>query len=502
VTEAAASNTPGSRVGGFAVRGPARLLSDERLAQRAASGDRRAFEEIFRRYHQDLYRFCLATAGDPQDAQDALQNTMVKVMRALPGEDRQIKLKPWLYRIARNEAVETVRKRRDSAELESARAPVNWEIAETAEARERLRGLFVDLAELPERQRVVLVLRELAGLGFEEIAESFGTTPSVARQTLYEARLNLRQMEAGREMRCEAVTRALSDADGRVIRRRDLRAHLRDCASCRSFSDGIATRRGDFAAIAPLPLAASAGLLQGLLSGQVGTAGAAAGKAIATSTIATSTIAKSAATVAVVAAVGVSAADRSGLIDVPLPGNGEAASEAPTLSPAVPQSAEGAGPTELGLEGAQSSGTSAVPSGAGEKKGSAGIGHRTDNSARRSEGQSHHSQGALPEQARAPSARGNSRGEGEQQQQSLPPASNHGQETAAAHKPPQAQSSPGHGKSAKATPGPPSAPPSKSNGSENAHGPPETTPAEPPAGTKGQGASKGQGPPSAEPPQP
>src|SRR5665811_1023257 len=93
-----------------------------------------------------------------------------------------------------------------------------------------------------------------------------------ARQTVYEARLGLRQMEAGREMDCDAVMRELSGADGRVARRRELRAHLRACESCRAFRAGIAKRRGGFASIAPLPLAVSAGLLQGAL----GAAGAGA----------------------------------------------------------------------------------------------------------------------------------------------------------------------------------------------------------------------------------
>ena len=111
-----------------------RLLSDDRLARRAARGDRRAFEAIYQRYHQDLYRFCLAMIGNPQDAQDALQSTMVKVLRALPGEERQIKLKPWLYRIARNESIEIVRRRRDSEELEPVNRPPQGTLAETTEA--------------------------------------------------------------------------------------------------------------------------------------------------------------------------------------------------------------------------------------------------------------------------------------------------------------------------------------------------------------------------------
>lgn len=301
------------------------MSSDERLALRAAEGDERALGEIYERYHQQLYRFCLAMVRNPEDAQDALQNTMIKVLRALPGEKRKIELKPWLYRIARNEAVEVLRRRRDSAELEPELAAAPG-VAETAETRERLRTLLADLEQLPERQRAALLMRELSGMDFAEIGIAFDTSAAVVRQTLYEARLGLRQLEAGREMRCADVMRELSDADGRVMRRRDIRAHLRNCADCRAFQDDIAKRHEDLAALAPLPIAASAAVLHGAL-GQAGangaataaggsltgTVGAGAGKAIATSALV-----KSAATVAVVAVVGVSAAGRSGLIDVPL----------------------------------------------------------------------------------------------------------------------------------------------------------------------------------------
>ena len=95
-----------------ALPGSARLLSDQRLARLAKRGDRRAFSAIYQRYHQDLYRYCQAILGDPQEAQDALQDTMVKVLAALPGETREIRLRPWLYRIAHNEAIEIARRRR------------------------------------------------------------------------------------------------------------------------------------------------------------------------------------------------------------------------------------------------------------------------------------------------------------------------------------------------------------------------------------------------------
>src|SRR5438309_11952200 len=94
-----------------------RLASDARLVRIAVHGERRAFAAIFQRYHQELYRYCRAILGDEEEAGDALQNTMVKVMRALPGESREIALRPWLYRIAHNEAIALVRQRPPSAEL-------------------------------------------------------------------------------------------------------------------------------------------------------------------------------------------------------------------------------------------------------------------------------------------------------------------------------------------------------------------------------------------------
>jgi RNA polymerase sigma factor (sigma-70 family) len=323
-------------------------MKDERLARRAADGDPKAFAAIYRRYHQDLYRFCLTIVRNPQDAQDALQNTMVKALRALPGETRRIQLRPWLYRVAHNEAIEVLRRRREGEELDPELAVATGGPSEAAATRERLRHLLDDLDELPGRQRSALVMRELAGLGFDEIGAALETSEGAARQAVYEARLGLRQTEAGREMRCKDVMWDLSLADGRAARRREIQAHLRSCPECRAFRDEIAKRRDDFAALAPLPLAASAGLLQALLGGgaagsAVAGAGAGAGGSLAGAAavgVGKSAALKAAATVAVVA-VGATAADRGGLVEVPLPSDNGARSSAPASQPPAPASGQG-----------------------------------------------------------------------------------------------------------------------------------------------------------------
>ncbi|HEX7244043.1 MAG TPA: sigma-70 family RNA polymerase sigma factor [Solirubrobacterales bacterium] len=283
----------------------------------------RALTSAYRRHHQAIYRYCLAIVGNPDDAQEALQNTMVKALRALEGERREIKLKPWLYRIAHNESIELLRKRRDVEAIDPEAASSGNGLAETAEQRERLRHLLADLRELPDRQRAALVMRELGGLGFDQIGEAFDTSKAVARQTVYEARLGLRELEAGREMGCEEVMHRLSNADGRVARRRDIRAHLRTCPDCRAFRDGIGQRQRDLAALSPLPVAVSAATLQAVFGGKGGAAVGAglAGTGGAGQAVATSVVLKSAATIAAVTAIGVGVADRDGLIDLGLTGD-------------------------------------------------------------------------------------------------------------------------------------------------------------------------------------
>jgi RNA polymerase sigma factor (sigma-70 family) len=400
----------------------ARALSDDRLTRRAAKGDERAFAAIFDRYHQGLYRYCMAIVGDPQDAQDALQNTMVKVLRALPGEERKVDLRPWLYRIAHNESIELLRRRRDTRPLDMELASPGAELAEKAMTRDRLRLLISDLDELPERQRGALVMRELAGLDFAEIGGALGTSPAVARQTLYEARLSLGQMDEGRAMSCATVSRAISDGDGRVTRRRDIRAHLRTCTSCRRFREEIEGRERDFAALSPLPAVAAAGLLHGLLGGHgaggSGLAGALGGGAA--KTFGASAALKGAATVAVVAAIGAGAADRGGLVDLGLPGDGGSQATRAEQSAGPSPAAGGIGQPP----------DSSAAGGTGESAAAASGGHVGSSQVARTGG----SQDATGGRTKSDGTNVASPPHGRGHEKQHPTTSSHGQQTAATHK--------------------------------------------------------------------
>ena len=316
---------------GFALK---RLWSprEGRIAARAMDGDAAAFAAIFERHHQELYRYCRSIVRDSDDAEDALQSTMMSALRSLPGERREIVLRPWLFRVAHNHAISILRARRRELGLDRALADSRAPGCEAdLEARARLRHLLADLERLTERQRAGLTMRELSGLSFEEIGHVLAIAPQAARQAVYEARIALREFEEGREMECDAVCELISAGDRRALRARRIRAHLSGCASCREFDAAIDRRQAHLAALAPpLEAVAAAGLLHSILGAAGAATGAGAGAGGATTAagvlgaggkgIGAAAAAKAAGSIVAATAIGIGAADRAGLIETPLPG--------------------------------------------------------------------------------------------------------------------------------------------------------------------------------------
>jgi RNA polymerase sigma factor (sigma-70 family) len=278
----AAGTREGSRTGSFG------LLGDERLARLAAAGHERAFTVVYQRYHQPLYRYCRSILRDDADAQDALQSTFAAAFAALARGPRDVPIRPWLFRIAYNEAISVIRRRRPTADLSAVSGASTASTEDQVAERAELRMLLHDLHKLTERQRSALVMRELSGLSHEDIAIALGTSVGTAKQTIYEARRSMFEFAEGREMPCDEIRRRISDADGRALRGRRVRAHLRECSACAGFAAAIPARSADLRALAPaLPTAAAAGLLEHVMGagsghavggGIAGLATAAAGK--------------------------------------------------------------------------------------------------------------------------------------------------------------------------------------------------------------------------------
>jgi RNA polymerase sigma factor (sigma-70 family) len=260
----------------------ASLAGEERLARLVARGDEAACRVLYERYHQQLYRYCRSLLHNETDAQDALQTTFISAFGALSRGRRDAPLRPWLFRIAHNESVSLLRRRRPTQELSDADEAGSVSLEEQVEERERLTALVADLHELPERQRAALVMRELSGLSHEEIALALGSSVGATKQSIFEARQSMLEFAEGRAMACADVRRLISDADGRVLRSRRVRAHLRDCPGCGAFAGTIPERSRQLQALAPpLPALAAAGVLARAVGGGSAHGGDAAGLAVA-----------------------------------------------------------------------------------------------------------------------------------------------------------------------------------------------------------------------------
>ncbi|WP_205698587.1 RNA polymerase sigma factor [Conexibacter sp. SYSU D00693] len=233
-----------------------KLASDDRLAELAASGCPGAAAAVCERFREPLARYCGALTGHPEDARDATQAALERALRALAAGEAPRALRPWLYRIAHNAAMDVIRRRRPDQPLDGIEHLVADGPGEPA-ARERLTEVLGDLRALPERQRGALLLRELAGLDYDELAGALGTSSQAARQSVFEARAGLLAAQDGRATGCDSVRRTLSDGDRRRLRRREIRAHLQGCGGCRDFARGIRARRRALALL-PVPWAATA----------------------------------------------------------------------------------------------------------------------------------------------------------------------------------------------------------------------------------------------------
>ena len=224
--------------------------SDEELARAGAPG----LDALFRRHQDGLERYCRRMLREPADAADAAQSAWLKAHLALASEQTAVlAVRPWLYAIARNECLDRIRSRHESRSIDMDDVDVAGGVApdETHEHRAELDALLSDLAGLSDRQRSAIVLRELAGMEADELADALETTPTRALGLVADARRVLLERRSGRQLPCEMARGEL----GRVRRRSGrLSAHLESCAPCQSFESNRRGRLLSSAGFAPLAL--------------------------------------------------------------------------------------------------------------------------------------------------------------------------------------------------------------------------------------------------------
>jgi len=171
------------------------------------SGDRDEFARLVDVYSVPIYRLAIKMLGDQQDAEDMLQNTFLNAFKHIRSFEERSSLATWLYRIAANEALMMIRKQRpettltdtsledDEGEDYSPVQFVDWcclpeDELLSSEARSRLDRA---IQRLPERLRIVFILRDLEGLSIEETSQALDLSQTAVKTRLLRARLNLRE---------------------------------------------------------------------------------------------------------------------------------------------------------------------------------------------------------------------------------------------------------------------------------------------------------------------
>ena len=184
-------------------------LSDQSLIEKVRGGDYQAFEFLVTRYEAKVYRLAIRMLRNPQDAEDALQETFLQVFRGLPGFEGRSKFSTWLFRLATNVCLMRIRHRETEPskllpledylpKLEEGEglSMVDWadrpeDALLSKESREQMMGA---LEKLPPEYRAVFILRDIEGFSNAETGESLGISIAAVKSRLHRARLALRGM--------------------------------------------------------------------------------------------------------------------------------------------------------------------------------------------------------------------------------------------------------------------------------------------------------------------
>ena len=232
-----------------------RLRSDEQLVALFRAGNEAAFSVIHDRYRQRLFVYARQMlGGSRQDAEDALQDVFLRAYSSLRVSDRPVSLRAWLYRVAHNRCIDHLRKPVPPAIdlFDTSRRPLHDPTID-AERRDDLRRLIADIRRLPEQQRSALLMREMDGLSYAELAEALGVSLQAVKSLLVRARIGLVEAVEARDTACVEIRADLADAFDRGVRASGRsRKHLRDCAGCTEYRAQLRGVRHGLAALSPV----------------------------------------------------------------------------------------------------------------------------------------------------------------------------------------------------------------------------------------------------------
>jgi RNA polymerase sigma-70 factor, ECF subfamily len=242
----------------------------------------RSFERMYKRHVGDVYRYALAVLRHPADAEDVTQTTFLNAYRAFERGERPRNAQNWLIAIAHNVCRQRFRQAQRRPEEVAFDDRVGEVVPEDDSAGPSADDIQRALGHLAFNQRAALVMRELEGRSYAEIAEILGISLSAVETLIFRARRALREQLDG-ALTCLEAERAISRrADGKLSRqeRGALRAHLRECRECERLARSQRAQRTAFKGLAAVPIPTSLTSLFGGGGAAVGTGVAAKAAAV------------------------------------------------------------------------------------------------------------------------------------------------------------------------------------------------------------------------------
>ena len=175
------------------------MYDEKKLIRQAQSGDQAAFASLVEANQRLVYSLAVQRVGNHYDAEEIAQTVFIKAWRSLPSFRGDASLSTWLYRLTVNAATDFLRQRkRDHLSLDDPDLPPVTDPSpgpeETAHRREQRRALLQAVDALPDNARTILLLRELDGLSYDEIAARTGLPMGTVRSRLARARRSLAEL--------------------------------------------------------------------------------------------------------------------------------------------------------------------------------------------------------------------------------------------------------------------------------------------------------------------
>ena len=178
------------------------VLFENEIIRSVLRGNVNDFEKLVTAYEKNVYNIALKMVGDPEDAADMTQETFIKAYRALSGFRGDSKFSSWLYRIASNVCLDFLRSRSRHPQVslstvdEDDRATFELPDMRQNPEEQLMKKLGMEavrrgLEQLPEQQRQILVLRELGGLSYAELAQTLGLEEGTVKSRIFRARKRL-----------------------------------------------------------------------------------------------------------------------------------------------------------------------------------------------------------------------------------------------------------------------------------------------------------------------